>query len=163
MSKTPPAATAPLTRPKQEAYCQALSRGVPQGEAAITAGYLTPRHARFVAGQPHIAHRVAMLKAALDGGGSADTGALIDELIAIGREARVLADPRGLGVARACLVDAARLKLGRRPGGLAGGPPIAAQLDPILAELDRDLSDEEWTRRFGPDAPGGRIGDGSAA
>jgi len=137
---------------------------VPQAEAAIAAGYLTPRHARFVAAQPKIVARVGVLKAALDGGGSVDAGALIDELIAIGREARGLKDPRGLAVARACLVDAARIKLRRHAESPpAAVHPSALQLDPVIAELDRDLSDEEWTRRYGPDAPGGRIGDGGPA
>jgi len=61
------------------------------------------------------------------------------------------------------LVDAARLKLRRPPDGpLTTGAAMAAAPDPVLAELDRDLSDEEWARRFGPEAPGGGIGDGGA-
>jgi len=154
--------TLPLSKPRQEAYAQALSRGAAPREAASAAGYLTLHYAEGLVEEPRIAARVAVLKAARDGGGSADTGALIDELIAIGRQARALDDPRGLGVARACLVDAARLKLRRPPDG-PPAPAMAPALDPVLVELDRDLSDEEWTRRYGPDAPGGRVGDGGLA
>src|SRR5665213_3235114 len=114
--------TLPLSKPRQEAYAQALSRGAAPREAASAAGYLTLHYAEGLVEEPRIAARVAVLKAARDGGGSADTGALIDELIAIGRQARALDDPRGLGVARACLVDAARLKLRRPPDG----PPAPA-------------------------------------
>ena len=144
--------------PRQEAFAQALSRGMAPREAATAAGYKTAeRKGSELVRQPEIAAHVAVLKAN-------DTPALIDELIAIGRRASKFTDPRGLGVARACLVDAALLKLARRPRGLtSAAPPSAVQLDPILAELDRDLSDEEWTRRFGPDAPGGRVGDGGGA
>jgi len=159
MAKTQSSPTSPLPISRQEAFARALSRGIAPVEAARAAGYKTaerrgPERSR----QPKIAARVAVLKAN-------DTAALIDELIAIGRQARALDDPRGLGVARACLVDAARLKLRRPPDGPpAPGPAMAPAPDPILVELDRDLSDEEWTRRFGPDAPGGRIGDfGGAA
>jgi len=164
MKKTRAQWASPLPRPRQEAFAQALSRGAAPREAASAAGYRTLRHADGLVGQPHIAARVAVLKAALDGGGSADTAALVDELIAIGRQARALADPRGLAIARACLVDAARLKLRRRPDGppAPGAATAAPSPDPVLAELDRDLSDEEWALRFGPDAPGGGIGDGGA-
>jgi len=158
MAKTQSSPTSPLARPRQEAFAQALGRGMAPVEAARAAGYKTAqRRGQERSRQPEIAARVAVLKAN-------DTPALIDELIAIGRRASKFDDPRGLGVARACLVDAALLKLARRPRGLtSAAPPSAVQLDPILAELDRDLSDEEWTRRFGPDAPGGRVGDGGGA
>jgi hypothetical protein len=163
MKKTQLGSASPLSRPRQEAYAQGLSRGEAPRKAAIAAGYRTLRYAEGLVGQPEIAARVAILKAAWDGGGSADTGALIDELIAIGRQARDLADTRGLAIARACLVDAARLKLRRDPDPPLGvAAPMAAEPDGVLAELDRDLSDEEWTRRFGPEAPGGGVVGGAA-
>ncbi|MHB8530686.1 MAG: hypothetical protein ACYC8V_14405 [Caulobacteraceae bacterium] len=143
----------PLPRRLQEAFAQALARGLEARAAAKAAGYRKTRAARRLQRDPAIAARVVTLKADLAGGGSRDTRAQIEELIAICADARALGDPRGLAIARACIVDAAKLKL-----LLPAEAPSPSQ-GAVIAELDREMSDEEWNSRFGPEAPGGKIGD----
>jgi hypothetical protein len=145
----------PLPRRKQEAFAQALARGLGARDAAEEAGYSKTKRAPLLQRDPAIAARVVALKASLAGGGSRDTSAIIDQLIEIAKSACAKDDPRALAVARACLVDAAKLKL-QLPAEPAAVDDAEAA---VIAELDRYVSDEEWMRRYGPEAPGGKVGD----
>ncbi|HEY5072005.1 MAG TPA: hypothetical protein VII63_08240 [Caulobacteraceae bacterium] len=146
----------PLASSRQEAFVQAHAGGATADEAATTAGFLTPGYGRTLLRRPVLAARVEALKASLAGGGSRDTRWLIDQLLEIAKQALARDDPRGLSIARACFVDAAKLKV-RLP---TEAPAVPADRAAYFAELDREVSDEEWTRLYGPEAPGGKVGDG---
>jgi hypothetical protein len=145
----------PLGSKRQEAFVQALARGVEGREAAIGAGYKAPRNWGKLVKNPRIATRLANVRRLRAGGASADVHGLIDWLVEMALEARGMKDLRAIAVARACLDTAAKLKR-----QLPGEPFASSASDAaILAELDRDVSDEEWMRRYGPEPPGGKMGD----
>ncbi|HEY5070961.1 MAG TPA: hypothetical protein VII63_02920 [Caulobacteraceae bacterium] len=145
---------------RQEAFAQALARGVEGREAAREAGYKAPRNWRTLMKNRVIADRLAELRRQRAGGASADVSSLIDWLIEIAEDARAVKDVRGYGVARACLETAAKLKLRRPASEPATRPAASAAQAAYFAELDREVSDEEWMRLYGPEAPGGKVGDG---
>ena len=124
----------PLRKPMREAFAAARARGLSPVQAAAAAGYAHPaKRASGLAKNPELRARAEAMLERRRGGHGDDLSGVIEDLIAAARKGidESAADARGLMAARACLAEAARLKMGL---GLTG--PGAAEAEPTEPPLD---------------------------
>ncbi len=136
---------AALKNARQEAYCQARAKGSAPVAAYVEAGYAYSGRYRFprLEEKNDISERIAELVHHLARGGSRDLGPVIDEMLSMARAAIEVKNAAAFVAAKGFLVEAARLKLMLPHDGWANKRP----------HIDINLSDEEWTKRFGAPAP----------
>ncbi|MHB8530243.1 MAG: hypothetical protein ACYC8V_12150 [Caulobacteraceae bacterium] len=135
-----------LPRPRREAFAHALARGATPANAALEAGYSSPKKGAALARGKDIADRANEIKDHLARGGSRDLGGVIDRLFDNAERAWKLESAGGMTAAKSSLVEAARLKQ------LLPEPSAWAAPGPIYPH-DEDLTDEQWMARYGPDPP----------
>lgn len=135
--------TPALNDPRQEAFAQAVARGLSLQAASKEAGYyLDSRKSARRAQLPHVAARVADLIRDRAWAGSSDPESVIASLLAMARDAAKLGSAAGMREARALLLEAFRL---RRELDLGAADPehAAGILPPALTK-------EEWLAAFAP-------------
>ncbi len=124
---------------KQEAFCQEMAMGAKRDEAYVAAGYGAKNVKTAVARllkQTKITARIAQLEAS--GFGSLSPIQLIRRLGRVADQAEALGSAAALAVARAALMDIARVNgLTRAEEGQLG-----STMTVVLA--DRPLSEDEW-------------------
>ncbi len=130
---------AALVHRRLELFAQGLARRLAHTQAARDAGYgHSPRASKLRARRPDVVARVAVLTEQAAGGGGRDLGSLIDELIAMAKEARKLNTAAGFTAARGLIGEAARLK------------GLLPHEDPAPAPYKPRMTTEEWIRKFRP-------------
>jgi hypothetical protein len=123
----------------QEAFCKEMAKGAEAEEAYPAAGYKAKKVKRAAAKllkQPKIQARIAELEAS--GFGSLSPIQLIQRLRQVADRAEAMSSAAALAVARAALMDIARLNGLMRPEESQG----PSTLTMVLA--DRPLSEDEW-------------------
>ena len=131
-----------LPDPKREAFAQAVARGVRIADAYTEAGYPCRKNATRAARTLWAKARVAEIMDERTWGGSRDLAGLIG-LLKVAFEAAIkLNSAAAMMAAKAIISEAARLKL------------LLPRDEPMAVD-DRleNLTQEEWTRRYGPPAP----------
>ncbi len=141
-----------LIKPRQEAFAQAMADGANYKEAAARAGYT--RNGKRLADNSNIKERIDQIRRARIGGGSREFGALMNELVATAFQARDLDTAQGMTAAKGLFELVGRYKDKLPDPNAASAPAATAVLHPD----DEDLSEEEWTARYGPEAPGWKTG-----
>lgn len=100
----------PLKNPKHERFAQELAKGRSQVEAYATAGYKpNDGHAARLAGDGRIGARVLELQQRAAVRTEITVASITNRLLGIAEKAEKLGEAPGLGVARAALMDAAKL------------------------------------------------------
>lgn len=106
---------ATLKNPKHELFAQEMAKGRRQEDAHLEAGYTAKTSearraaACRLASRPDITARVAELQARVAVRTEISIASVTERLLAIADKAEKLAEAPGLGVARAALMDAAKL------------------------------------------------------
>lgn len=102
--------TGPLKNPKHERFAQELAKGKGQAEAYAAAGYRGDRpHASRLATNGNISARVDELLSRAAKRTEITVASITERLIGIAEKGEALTDASGLSVARASLMDAAKL------------------------------------------------------
>jgi phage terminase small subunit len=100
----------PLKNEKRELFAHGLAKGERQEDAYRNAGYAGDKAAACrLAGNPEVIARVAEIQAKAARRTELTVATITERLIAIADKAEKLAEAPGLGVARAALMDAAKL------------------------------------------------------
>jgi len=132
-----------LLTKKQEAFARGQARGLTQTEANAAAGY-SRRNASRVAKNPAVQARIAELTKRIAWSETRDVLPLIESLKEAFDKALALDTGASLTAARGLVAEAARLKQ-MLPREKDAADERARRLQP--------LSDEEWTKLYGPSAP----------
>lgn len=130
-----------LKNRKHELFAQAKARGLTNQEAYSEAGY-EGHNASRVSGYEEVKARQEELEADIAVLQQAELPAVTRQLLALAGAAGKLNSAAGLAVARAALMDAARLN-----------GAVSPQTAPTpVADVPDELSEEEWLRLYAPNA-----------
>lgn len=100
----------PLTNPKHERFAQELAKGKSQADAYAEAGYQPSEpHASRLASNGKVAARVAEIQERAAIRAEITVAGITERLLAIAAKGEAKEDAPMLGVARAALMDAAKL------------------------------------------------------
>jgi hypothetical protein len=138
----------PLDLPQQEAFAQARARGLDHRAAYVAAGYKAHKYkGAKLQRREHVKERIEVLAEQFRWSGTRAIAPVIDALADLANKIVKALEKRptaaGVGAARSLYVEIARLK-----GLLPPDAPIET-----LPPIEIELSDEEWTRRYGAPAP----------
>ena len=137
-----------LLNPQHEAFAQGLAQGLPTNEAGEAAGFSkTGGHTFELAKEPDMVARVAEIVAERVVAQRVGLPAVTARLLAIADTAGAMSSAAGLAVARAALMDAARLNGVAPPRGPDGAPAV------MTVYADEPLSEDEWLRLYAPPTP----------
>lgn len=132
-----------LKNARHEAFARALVEGMSAAEAYSEAGYEPSRcHASRLAAKGNVVARVAELKAAAAERTMTTVEDITARLYRIADAAEAIREASGLSVARAALMDIAKLN---------GLVVDKAENRTFTYDVsDKPLSEEEWEREFSP-------------
>lgn len=99
----------PLANARHERFAQELAKGKSATEAMAGAGYSDPRNSTRLTKKDEIARRVAELKAGAAARTELTVASLTEDLLRIAKRGEELGEAPGFAVARAALMDAAKL------------------------------------------------------
>ncbi len=133
----PPTADTPLN-PRQELFAQALSRGTSVRAAYVEAGYSPRKSSHHMMRLPNVRARVAALMAETAAQSRVSIGQITEGLLEIVERGRAGESAAMLGLARAALMDLAKihglLAEGRGSGHTGGDEPQITEIRHIIVD-----------------------------
>jgi hypothetical protein len=137
-----------LANAQYEALAQQLARGLPTNQAGEAAGFAkNSGHVYDLAKNPEILTRTVEIEVENAIALRVALPAVTARLLAIADTAGAMSSAAGLAVARAALMDAARLNGVAAPRGPDGAPAV------MTVYADEPLSEDEWLRLYAPPNP----------